>query len=231
MFGALGGLLGGAVSAIGSLFGAKSQNDANKEMVAQQEAYQTQMSNTAYQRASADMTAAGLNPMMMFGSGSAASTPSGAIAPQISGGAGAGAAMGGAIEKAIPTAVALKTADATIENLVAQNAKIKAETITEGTKPGLITEETGLTKSRAAVSDVERGIKAQDLDVAIASAARARLDKQYYDSRLGEFLYLGGKGGQDTAHVISPVTNVISSAKGAKNLLNIPTFSERYGGY
>lgn len=46
--------------------------------------YQTEMSNTAYQRAVADMKAAGLNPIMMFGSGSSASTPSGASAAGVS---------------------------------------------------------------------------------------------------------------------------------------------------
>lgn len=39
--------------------------------------YQTYMSNTAYQRAVADMTEAGLNPGLMYGSGDAASTPAG----------------------------------------------------------------------------------------------------------------------------------------------------------
>lgn len=41
--------------------------------------WQTEMSNTAYRRAVADMKAAGLNPAMMYGSSAAsASTPSGA---------------------------------------------------------------------------------------------------------------------------------------------------------
>lgn len=42
--------------------------------------WQTEMSNTAYQRAVSDMRAAGLNPALMYGSGSAASTPSGSAA-------------------------------------------------------------------------------------------------------------------------------------------------------
>lgn len=41
--------------------------------------YQTEMSNTAYQRAVKDMQAAGLNPALMLGSGGA-STPSGSAA-------------------------------------------------------------------------------------------------------------------------------------------------------
>ena len=42
--------------------------------------YQTYMSNTAYQRAVADMTEAGLNPGLMYSSGDAASTPNGGSA-------------------------------------------------------------------------------------------------------------------------------------------------------
>lgn len=88
------GLITGGAGLLGSIFSSQTsaansaqQIEAQERMQQQtqqfnaeqadiQRGYETQMSNTAYQRASADMKAAGLNPMMMFGSGSSASTPS-----------------------------------------------------------------------------------------------------------------------------------------------------------
>lgn len=74
IFGGAGG------SVLGDLLGSELDYRRNKKMASRQMAFQERMSNTAYQRAMADMRSAGINPIMVAKLGGA-STPTGASMP------------------------------------------------------------------------------------------------------------------------------------------------------
>lgn len=213
MLGLLGSIGGSLISGISSIFGANSTNQANKDMVAQQEAFQQQMSNTAYTRASADMKNAGLNPMMMFGSGGAASTPSGAIAPMQSGIGEAGHRVGQTATKALDALVTNKTLEKMtdeIANLKATNAKISADTaVSRATEP-LVREKTRGTAAEA--------------DISTAGIAPAALKKQLaikaidlYNTGWGDTAYKGSLLGKNVSDAISPLGDLVNSATKMRN--------------
>lgn len=98
------------------LIGGIMQNSAAKQMAQDQMEFQERLSNTSYQRQMADLQAAGLNPILAAKLGGA-STPSGASAP-----------VENVVGPAINSALTLRMQNLNAENLVEQNALIRANT-------------------------------------------------------------------------------------------------------
>lgn len=126
----LGVALGAGASVAGSFISAsKSAKEARKNR-----RFQERMSNTAYQRARADMKAAGLNPLLMASVGGA-SQPGGATAQVPD--------FGASLAKGASTAIQAMQAKAAINNTNANTAKTVKETELLGwKKPGAIVGET-----------------------------------------------------------------------------------------
>lgn len=134
-------------SLLGGIFGAAGQNNANAVNLDESERnrkFQEAMSNTAYQRQTNDMRAAGINPMLAIMKGGGASTPTGSTATA----GNAGAEMGDAMQGIAQT----PTVAAQIKNTKALTGKTQEDTKNVKTTGQILGAEKTIKQNEAKVS-------------------------------------------------------------------------------
>jgi len=130
------GLLSSVAPGFMGYLGQKQTNAANAQQAQRQMDFQAEQTGSSYQRGVADMKAAGLNPMLAYSQGGAAS------------GGGAQATMGNEIGASIATAQQAKMQTAQIQQLNAQVENTNADTANKDTSNALIEAQTGESKAR-----------------------------------------------------------------------------------
>lgn len=138
---AAGGIIGGALGLVGTT----QTNAANRKEARRNRAWLERMSNTAYQRAMADMREAGLNPILAYKQGGSSTPGSSAAKVADFGRAGSDVAAG------INSALAVRRQRQEIRNMKEQEIVLFEEGRKMVQQNALTVEETNIARSEARI--------------------------------------------------------------------------------
>lgn len=180
LFDALGGVISSTAPIVGpilgAMFSARGQRETNRaqiQLAREQMAFQERMSNTAYQRAAADLEKAGLNRILALGK--PATSPGGAMAQLKN----PDAALAQAGIAAATSAVQLKRLSAEAKLIDANVDRVKAETDNlRFTGQEILPSQANWEKARIASEQALSQLRAGQTNLAAATMERTGLESQ-----------------------------------------------------
>lgn len=140
------GLVKDTAPAFLGYLGQKQTNAANAQQAQNQMDFQAEQTSTSYQRGVEDMKKAGLNPMLAYSQGGAAS------------GSGASAIMGNEVGAGISTALQANMQKAQVQQLAAQTENVQADTGNKETSNALIEAQTEESRARRTTELLRPGV-------------------------------------------------------------------------